>query len=255
MNNPTFNGGIDYFGLVAASQNKLAVQSSNENRSKQSANGPNTYGDVVVVDSYGETAAPSAEYMVVGDLTTESFPHLGTVQTVEAIEKPVVRGTLTINTQSGNPPTCSMSGQMVQTGATQLRDYPLPAGIALSPRHRAQDFIGAMSIKKGSADASDETDYGLESVSGTFPIEITTAMPKGELKNYDLHGGEATVNYTMNWYASTAPTIALSSTAAAAGYTMSQPVSKNCPEGGYIQYTWTVSLQMVGEEYTPESED
>ena len=31
---------------------------------------------------------------------------------------------------------------------------------------------------------------------------------------------------------------------------MSNPASKNCPEGGYTQYTWQVSWPLVGEEYT-----
>jgi hypothetical protein len=52
----------------------------------------------------------------------------------------------------------------------------------------------------------------------------------------------------MNWYASAAPIIALSTAAAAAGYTISSPVTKADPEGGYTQYTWTVSLPMTGEE-------
>ncbi len=259
MGNSTFNSGIDYFGLVTASSGKLAITASNENRTKQSASGANSYGDIKVVDSYGETAAPSADYTVVDELTSSDFPHLGTVQTVSGIENPVVRGGLTISTQSGQAPTVSMTGQMVQSGATQLRDYELPSGIVILPRHRAQDFISAIDFKKegatASADpvaASDVDDYGLESVSGSFPIEITIAQPKGETKNYDLHGGEATVTYTMNWYSDKKPVITLKSTAISAGYTMSAPVSKACPEGGYTQYTWTVSLALVGEEYTPE---
>ena len=108
-----------------------------------------------------------------------------------------------------------------------------------------------MSIKKGSVAASDINDYGLESVSGDImPIEFTLGQPKGETVNYDLHGGTATISYTMNWYASTEPTIELSADAAAAGFTMSAPVGKSDPEGGYTQYTWSVSVPMVGSEYS-----
>jgi len=257
MANATFNAGIDYFGLVAQSNPKLKVKSSAENRSKQTASGANSYGDITVVDSYGETAAPSAEYDIIAAMTEATFPALGSVQTVAGIEKPVVFGTVTINTSNGSAPSVSASGQMVQPGAAQLRTYTLPA-MSITQRHRAQDFVCTksgqtytpiMEIKIGNSAASDVTDYGLESVSATFPVEITLAQPKGEVVNYDLHGGTATVQYTMNWYAETAPTIALTTDATAANYTISTPVGKADPEGGYTQYTWTVSLPMTGSEY------
>lgn len=260
--NATFNAGIDYFGLESASSNALKVTSSNENRSKQSTSGANTYGDAAKVDSWGETAAPSAEYQIIGTLTQAGLPDLGTVIAASdshisidydgdgtAVAVPVVLGGISISTQNGSAPTVTVSGQTVQTGATQLRAYELPS-FSISPRHRAQDILGFASIKKGTATADDTEDYGLESVNVEFPIEFTLAQPKGELKNYDLHGGMATAAYTLNWYASTAPTIELSSAAISAGATMSEPVAKSCPEGGYTQYTFTISLPMIGEEHS-----
>ena len=252
MANPTFNAGIDYFGLVDSSADALKVTSSSENRTKQSASGPNIYGDAAVVDSWGETAAPSAEYAVVKPLTQATFPDLGTVGTVDGIERPVVLGGVTISTRSGSAPTVSAYGQMVQTGAAQLRKYTLP-GFSLTPRHRAQDFMGLCEIKNGSAAADAAEDYGLESVEAQFPIEFTLAQPKGEVVNYDLHGGMATCSYTMNWYAATSPSVSLTAAATALGATISSPVAKSCPEGGYTQYTWTVSFPMVGEEYSSGS--
>ena len=249
MANQTFNAGIDYFGLGTSSSDALKVTSSNENRSKQSTSGANLYGDAAVVDSWGETAAPSAEYMVVKALTQETFPDLGTVKTVDGIEKPVVLGGVTISTRNGSAPTVSATGQMVQTGAAQLRKYELPA-FSLTPRHRAQDFMGLCAIKAGTADADATEDYGLESVEAQLPIEFTLAQPKGDVVNYDLHGGMATCSYTMNWYAQAAPSVSLTAAATALGATISAPVAKSCPEGGYTQYTWTVSFPMVGEEYT-----
>lgn len=249
MANPTFNAGIDYFGLGTSSSDALKVTSSNENRSKQSASGANLYGDAAVVDSWGETAAPSAEYVVVAALTQATFPDLGTVKTVDGISNPVVLGGVSIRTSTGAAPTVSASGQMVQTGAAQLRKYELPT-FSLTPRHRAQDFMGLCDIKKGSATADPSEDYGLESVEADFPIEFTLAQPKGEVVNYDLHGGMATCSFTMNWYASTAPTVSLTSAATALGASISSPVAKSCPEGGYTQYTWTVSFPLVGEEVT-----
>lgn len=254
MANATFNAGIDYFGLEAGSSDKIKVKSSAENRSKQSTSGANSYGDAAVVDSWGDTAAPSAEYDVVGTITQAAFPALGSLKTTTGMGGPVALGTVTINTQNGSAPTIAASGQMVQAGATQLRSYTLPA-LSVLARHRAQDFMGLCTFKTGVNDASDVEDYGLEAVSATFPIEITLAQPKGDLKTYDLHGGMATCQYTMNWYAATAPTIALSDAATALGATMSEPVTKACPEGGYTQYTWTVAFPLIGEEYTPPAQN
>lgn len=272
MANATFNAGIDYFGLESGTTNALKVTSSNENRSKQSTSGANTYGDAAAVDSWGETAAPSADYMVVASVAhTLASPKITLGSLIAASSSqikvgdtavPVVMGGVSINTQTGSAPTISVNGQAVQAGATALRTYSLPA-FTLSPRHRAQDFLSLCTIKKGSgtltvADAG--VDYGLESVNANFPIEFTLAQPKGELKNYDLHGGMATVDFTMNWYASGEPTIvtantvilrtssANSSNTSTVNTTVSNPVAKACPEGGYTQYTWQVSFPLIGYE-------
>lgn len=269
MANATFNAGIDYFDLEDTTDGALKVKSSAENRSKQSASGANSYGDIKVVDSWGETAAPTAEYQVVAECTSSAFANIGgsIISSPTGFTAPLCFGGLSVNTSNGSAPTMSATGQLVQTGATRLRKYS-PVGFRVLPRHRAQDFVGTwatvedasvftpcMVIKKDLAAASDIDDYGLESVSGDImPIEFTLAQPKGETVNYDLHGGTATVSYTMNWYASTAPTIELSAAAQAAGFTMSSPVGKSDPEGGYTQYTWAVSIPMVGVEAS-SSED
>ena len=273
MANQTFNAGIDYFALESGTTNALKVTASNENRSKQSTSGANTYGDAAAVDSWGETAAPSSDYLVVAAVAhTLASPKitLGNLVAagssnikIDGTDAPVVIGTLSINTQTGSAPTVSVSGQAVQTGATALRSYCVPA-FTLSPRHRAQDFLSLItSIKKGSGTltaADPGVDYGLESVNAQFPIEFTLAQPKGELKAYDLHGGMATVDFTMNWYASGEPTIAIASTVtlrtssantsntSTVNTTVSNPVAKACPEGGYTQYTWQVSFPLIGYE-------
>lgn len=274
MANATFNAGIDYFGLEDATDGALKVKSSAENRSKQSASGANSYGDIKAVDSWGETAAPTAEYQVVSECNSASFADIGgsIIDEPEGFTAPLCFGGLSFSTSNGTAPTMSANGQLVQADAPRLRKYS-PVGFKILPRHRAQNCVGTWSgsgssavftpcieIKKGNVAASDIDDYGLESVSGDImPVEFTLAQPKGETVNYDLHGGTATISYTMNWYAQKTvngqivvdpPTIALSSAAVAAGFTMSAPVGKSDPEGGYTQYTWSVSVPMVGSEYT-----
>lgn len=256
MANPTYNAAIDYFALESTTDAAFKLKSSAENRSIQTATGANTYGDAAAVDQYGETAAPSAEYDVIGTVSHDpsaaatAILTLGTVNTATGISRPVVLGSLSISTATGSAPSVSVSGQEVQAGATQLRAYKLPA-FTLSPRHRAQDFLGLVAIKKGSSAADAGTDYGLSSVNANFPIEFSLAQPQGVLKNYDIHGGTATVDYTMNWYASTAPTIELTAAATALGATSTVVQSRSDPDNGYTQYTWQISFPLVGEEVTP----
>ena len=246
MATKTLNAHVDYFGLVQSSGGALKITDSAENKSNTSVSGANLYGDITVVDTFGETAAPTANYELVDNLTEATMPVMGAVKTVEGLAKPFVLGGLSINTSTGAAPVFSASGQMVQAGAKQLRKYPLP-GINLTPRHRAQDFLNLCAIKKGSAAADEKEDYGLESVNANFPIEITTASPQGEVVAYDLHGGMATCDFTMNWYADTAPTVELTSTATALGAAIT-PITKTTPRDGYTQYTWQVSFPLVGEE-------
>lgn len=263
MASATFNQAKDYYELVAAQSPKLKVKSSNENRSMQTASGPNTPGDTVVVDGYGETAAPSSEYEVIADMTAADLPVLGKVTaaansdiSIGGTAHPVVLGTLSISTQTGSAPTLTANGQAIQVGGTQKRWYDLKSifpNFSLSTRHRAQDFLGLCTIKKGTNAASPVEDYGLSSVNAQFPIEITLAQPQGLLLNYDLHGGMVTADYTMNWYSATPPEISLANDVPA-NTTITNPKGKSDPENGYTQYTWQVSVPLVGSDEAPSND-
>lgn len=258
----TFNQAKDYFELVAAQSPKLKVKSSNENRSMQTASGQNTHGDTVVVDGYGETAAPSSEYEVIADMTAADLPVLGKVIaaansdiSIGGTAHPVALGGISISTQTGSAPTLTANGQAIHVGGTQKRWYDLKSifpNFSLSTRHRAQDFLGLCVIKKGTNDASPVEDYGLSSVNADFPVEFTLAQPQGVLLNYDLHGGTVTVDYTMNWYATTPPAVSLADNVPA-NTTITNPEGRSDPENGYTQYTWQVSIPLVGSDEAPSN--
>lgn len=273
MSNATFNSGIDYWALESGTTNAVKVKSSSENRSKQSISGPNCFDDPAVVDSWGETAEPSAVYDVVAALAhTLAAPKVTLGALVAAADSqieindvavPLVKGTLQFSTQNGSAPTITLSGKAVHAGASALRSY-IPPAFSLTPRHRAQDMFSLCTIKKTESDelvvADGKVDYGMQSINASLPIEITLTQPKGETKAYDIHGNMATVDFTMNWYASGKPTIVLAnsitlrtSSANTANTstvtpTMSNPVAKENPEGGYTQYTWQVSFPLIGFE-------
>jgi hypothetical protein len=260
----------DYFGLVTTiGATKIKVTGSKENPSAQTTSGQNTFGDPVVVDVYGQTAAPSSEYEVIGGISGQAIT-LGVISTANAVlgtaSLPVCLGSLSIATQTGSAPKITASGQALFTGATQLRAYKLPA-FTLSPRHRAQNIFAnpLVTIKYNtSTEATPINDYGLSSVNANFPIEFTLAQPQGTLLNYDLHGGTVTVDYAMNWYRTDyEPEIAINTSAYTGGViniqtgeseyfaaplTLTKPVGRSDPENNYTQYTWQVSFPLVGAE-------
>ena len=266
----TLRSKIDYFGLVTAIGNtKVKCVASAENPTVQTTNGQNTYGDSVVVDAYGQTAAPSSEYEVIGAISSQAIT-LGTVTSTNKVlgtaNLPVCLGGFSIGTQTSSAPKITANGQALFTGAAQLRAYKLPA-FSLSPRHRAQDIFAnpLVTIKyNGTTAALPTFDYGLSSANANFPIEFTTAMPQGVMLGYDLHGGAATVDYALNWYRTDhQPEIAINTANYANGVipieigantffnapiTMTTPVGRSDPENGYTQYTFQVSFPLVGAE-------
>ena len=272
----TLRAHIDYFDFMAAinssgQTDKIKCVASAENPSAQSASGQNTYGDPVVVDVFGQTAAPSSEYEVIGSISGKTIT-LGTLCALNAVlgtaNLPVCLGSLSISTQTGSAPKITASGQALFTGASALRTYKLPA-ITLGPRHRAQDIFAAPLFKikyNTSTDATPTFDYGLSSVNANFPIEFTTAMPAGTMLGYDLHGGMATVDYSLNWYRTDyPPEIAINTTDFPgsvmpieigtdtyfdAKMEMTNPVGRSDPDGQYTQYTFQISFPLVGVELT-----
>ena len=271
----TLNAKKDYFGLVATLGNtKIKCTGSAENRSTQQTSGANTYGDPVVLDVYGETASPSAEYEVIGAMSGQAIT-LGTLVAADAqntphikiggVAVPVCLGSLSISTQTGSAPKISASGLALFAGAAQLRSYSLPA-IALSPRHRAQSIFAnpLWTIKHNGSDALPTFDYGLSSVNANFPIEFSQAAPGGTLLGYDLHGGVATVDATFNWYRTDYPPEVAINSAAFAGSVMPIPVGSDAyfsaplamttpangsdSEGQYTQYSFQISFPLVGVE-------
>lgn len=245
MSSPTFNAGIDLFGLEAASSNKLKVKSSSENFTDSLAEAENGKGDVVAQDRYGEQAAPSADYDCVGAVTLSSLK-LGTVSTPSGMPVPVMLTNLTFTTSAANPVSVSASGVSIESGGSTLRQYALPS-ITLSPRHRAQDILNALTVKIGQ-NAATETQAEITNATFAFSVTPTFAEPKGVRSASDCHGGKLEATYTVGCWVSTRPTFE-----AASGYTMSVS-SKTDPENGYTTYTVTLSKPLTGADYTPPAQ-
>lgn len=105
---------VDYFGLTDKFST-LAVLSSEDGRSNETAEATGQDGSVVAWNVYGEKIAPSNEYVMKGDVVvTEDNPIvLGGINEVADGDKTlsVCLNNVSISTSAGSAPTFSVSGE------------------------------------------------------------------------------------------------------------------------------------------------
>ena len=227
MANNGFNAATDIFSMG----DEWGVRSANENKSGNTAECPNSVGDITHRDQYGDRIAPSAEYVLEDDV--DELPDLGTVVTIGTAK--VAINSIVIKTAKGAAPTASVSGVEVEAGASTLRTYNC-GEIALSARHRAQDILGLL----GST-----TPDTLTEATFTFTCDITLADPKGVAKKHDVSNGKVVASYTHTVGDGTAV-----SAPSVSGTTkvVSAPVTKDSPENDYTQTTYALTDSLTGTD-------
>ncbi len=227
MANKGFSAATDLFGMGDA----WGVRSADLNKSGSVAECKNALGDVTHRDTYAERIAPSAEYVLLADVT--ALPALGGIVMVDG--KSVMVTSIAITTAAGAAPTASVSGVQVQDGATAVRTYSCGT-LALSKRHRAQDILGWL------GDSAPET---LTNATFTFSVESSLADPKGVVAASDCAGGKVEATFTFacgDGTAIVAPEIS------DAKKVVSAPVSKSSPENDYVTCTFSVTDTLTGTE-------
>jgi hypothetical protein len=234
MANAGFSAPVEYFGQ--GSSKVIGLKSSTENRDyavKQTAT--DERGDIVARDLAGERISPSAVYNVIaaGDLSLV----LGSVNTVDT-DVVVLLG-CDISTSAASAPEVTLSGESIQSGGTASSTVTLPA-IPLSPRHKAQILAGAFTLTG--------TGSNLTSCSLSVRANLTRATVSGDTVAHDVSGAEIVVSGTVQQTGATAPTIA-----AAEGWELTKPKSKENPDEGYIEWTFEVTKAAASTE--PVSED
>lgn len=65
----SFLAKTDYYGLSTGSGSKFVIVSSDENKSASTATAQDEKGDIIAEEVYGETSAPSCNYVLSGDAT------------------------------------------------------------------------------------------------------------------------------------------------------------------------------------------
>ncbi len=225
MANQGFSAARNYFGDIAG----LVPKSSQDGRTSQVAECPDSYGDTVAHDVYGDVIAPSVEYAVVDAITAQTqFPALGSVHAVETGGQTVkvMVTTIVVTTGAGNPPVVTVSGQQVEADATAKRTYPVVLANGLKPRSKAQDVCGAFA-------ASD----AFSGVTTTFSIDPHIATVTGEPVASDASHARVEVAATLVDGTGEATIEA----AADSGFTVTALPGESRPDAGYIERTATAT--------------
>ena len=226
--NSGFSAPVNYWGSIDG----LTPKSSSDGKSSSVAEAPNEYGDTAAHDVYGEVLAPSTEYAVTDEVDLSDI-ELGSIHTIGtgAATKYLMLTTLAINTQAGQPPTVTISGVEVESGATAKRTYALTG--TLTPRSKAQDVCGALTASSNftQIQTTAQVDPHVQTVTGT-PVAS------------DASHGRIEVQATLTDGAGNGSITA----AQAGGFTITAADAESDPDAGYVTRTATATKFLTGTE-------
>lgn len=225
--NDKFSAPVSYWGSITG----LTPKSSSDGKTSSVAEAPNEYGDTIAHAVYGEVIAPSTEYAVTGNVSL-SVLILGSIHTVGT--KKVMMTTVAINTQAGQPPTVTISGVEVESGATAKRTYACSG--TLTPRSKSQDVASAFS-------ASEK----FTSISTTFSVDPHVQTVEGDPVASDCSHGRIEVQGTMTDDDGTGEITA------GTGFTITAAEAESDPDAGYQTKTATASKFLTGTEASSSS--
>ena len=224
MSNAGFSAPVNYWGTISG----LTPKSSSDGKSSSVAEAPDEYGDTAAHDVYGEVLAPSTEYAVTGKVDLSDIV-LGSIHTSNG--KKLMLTEVVVNTQAGQPPTVSISGVEVESGATDKRTYEC-AG-TLTPRSKAQDVAGAFT-------ASDK----FTQITTTFSVDPHVETVGGAPVASDASHGRIEVQATMTDGAGNGTITA----ATGGGFTVTSSPAETHPDADYVTRAATATKFLTGTE-------
>lgn len=223
MSNAGFSAPVAYFGSITG----LTPKSSSDGKTSSVAEAPNEYGDTVAHDVYGEVLNPSVECAVTDEVDLSDI-ELGSIHTVNTSHK-VMLTQVQVNTQAGSPPTVTLSGVEVESGATAKRTYPCSG--TLTPRSKSQDVAGAFA-------ASEK----FTSINTTFSVDPHVQTVEGDPVASDCSHGRVEVQGTMTDDDGTG------AITAGTGFTITAAEAESDPDAGYQTKTATATKFLTGTE-------
>lgn len=228
MANNGFSAPVNYWGSISG----LTPKSSSDGKTSSVAEAPDEYGDTNVHDVYGEVLNPQTEYAVTNEVDLSDIV-LGSVHTIGtgAAAKKLMLTQATVNTQAGNPPTVTISGVEVESGATAKRTYACEG--TLTPRSKAQDVAGAFT-------ASNK----FTQINTTFAVDPHVQTVKGVPVASDASHGRIEVQATMTDGAGNGTITA----ASGGGFTVTASPAETDPDANYVTRAATATKYLNGTE-------
>lgn len=223
MSNAGFSAPVAYFGSITG----LTPKSSSDGKTSSVAEAPNEYGDTVAHDVYGEVLNPSVECAVTDEVDLSDI-ELGSIHTVNTSHK-VMLTQVQVNTQAGSPPTVTLSGVEVESGATAKRTYACSG--TLTPRSKAQDVAGAFN-----------TSPKYTQINTTFAVDPHVQTVDGTPVASDCSHGRIEAQATMTDGDGTG------AISAGSGFTITSASAESDPDAGYQTKSATSSKFLTGTE-------
>lgn len=225
MANAGFSAPVNYWGSISG----LTPKSSSDGATSSVAEAPNSYGDTVAHDVYGEVIAPSTEYAVTGTVDLSAIA-LGSVVQYSSSTY-IMMTSVTVNTSAGASPTVTIAGVQVESNASAKRVYSCVG--TLTPRSKAQDVASALT-------ASDK----FTQINTTFSVDPHVETVDGTPVASDCAHGRIEVQATMTDYDGSGSITA----ASGGGFTVTASPAETNPDAGYITIAATATKYITGTE-------
>ena len=224
-----FSAPTNYWGTITG----LTPKSSNKGAQNSVAEAKNAKGDVVASDTFGQTLAPSVDFVVTDDFeNTNNVILLGKIFSFEIASGTTRKFMLTqvvVTTSAGTPPTVTISGVQVENAATTKRTYPI--SLNLSPRSKAQDVAGAFTgnVKFTQIVTTFSVDPVVQTVGG-WPVSSDCANGKVEVAGSFVYSSTS-----QSW-------------GKANGWDTITQVDESAPDGDYIARSLTCTKYLSGTD-------
>ena len=225
MANNGFSAPVNFWGSISG----LTPKSSSDGKTSSVAEAPDEYGDTNAHDVYGEVLNPQTEYAVTDEVDLSDIV-LGSIHTYNTTKK-LMLTQVTVNTQAGNPPTVTISGVEVESGATAKRTYACEG--TLTPRSKAQDVAEAFT-------ASNK----FTQINTTFAVDPHVQTVKGVPVASDASHGRIEVQATMTDGAGNGTITA----ASGGGFTVTASPAETDPDANYVTRAATATKYLTGTE-------
>lgn len=219
---------LDWFGL---SSDALKVSKCADGKAAQTVEAQGADGSVVASEVFGETLAPSCDYVVAGAVEWDDGAHPlgGLTETPDGGK--VALTNVSITTSAGAAPSVSASGESVAPEAVQGCVYTFGA-VKLSAAHHAQTLFGAF---KFSGDGCH-----LTRANYTMETSLSKATVNGECVAHDVTQGKMTCAVSIIQVGSEPPTITPGE-----GWKLTSPLTYENPDANYKSYSATLTKYLA----------